>query len=55
VIHDFDLKWLLILPALAAIGFMFWVLFGLIREIRRERREYAGFRMRRRDRRESWE
>jgi hypothetical protein len=55
VIFDFDLKWLLTLPALAAIGFTFWVLFGLVREIRRERREYAGFRMRRRDPREPWE
>jgi hypothetical protein len=27
VINDFDLKWLLILPALAAAGFMFWVSF----------------------------
>jgi hypothetical protein len=55
VIHDFDLKWLLLLPALAAVGFMCWVLFNLFREINRERREYAGFKMRRRNRHEFWE
>jgi ABC-type glycerol-3-phosphate transport system permease component len=52
MIHDFDLRWLLILPTLAAIGFMFWVLFNLFREISREHREYAGFRKRRRNRRQ---
>ena len=42
MIHDFDLKWLLLRPALTAIGFMLWVLFNFIREIRRKRRKYAG-------------
>ncbi len=46
--HDLDLRWLLLVPTLLALGFMAWIFWNLIREIARERREYVGFAPRRR-------
>ena len=50
-----DLRLLLLVPALAAVGFMVWVFLGLTRDIGRQRRKYAGFTARRRDKPEFWE
>jgi hypothetical protein len=51
-----DLKFLLLIPALAAIAFMIWVFFNLGRDIARQRRRYAGFNSRRRpESSEFWE
>ena len=51
-----DLKLLLLIPALAAVFFMVWVLLNLTRDIGRQRRHYAGFSSRRRhDKSEFWE
>jgi hypothetical protein len=51
-----DLKLLLLIPALAAVVFMVWVLLNLTRDIGRRRRQYAGFSSRRRrGKSEYWE
>jgi uncharacterized protein HemY len=51
-----DLKLLLLVPAFAAIVFMVWVFLNLVRDIGRQRRQYAGFASRRRrDKSEFWE
>ena len=51
-----DLRLLLLIPALAAVGFMVWVFLNLTRDISRQRRQYAGFNSRRRrDKSEFWE
>jgi hypothetical protein len=51
-----DLKLLLLVPALAAIVFMVWVFFNLVRDMGRQRRQYSGFISRRRhDKSEFWE
>jgi hypothetical protein len=50
-----DLRLLLLVPAFAAIVFMVWVFLNLARDIGRQRRHYAGFNARRRDKSEFWE
>jgi hypothetical protein len=51
-----DAKILLLIPALAAVAFMIWVFLNLVRDIGRQRRQYAGFTSRRRrDKSEFWE
>ncbi len=51
----FDLRLLLLIPAVAAIGFMVWVFLNLARDISRHRRQYAGFNSRRRYKSQFWE
>jgi hypothetical protein len=51
----FDLRWILLVPAVLALGFMIWVFLHLAREIHRERREYVGFAPRRREKSGIWE
>lgn len=55
VITFFDLRWLLVIPALLAIAFMIWVFLSLAKDISRKRRQYPGFVSRRRIRGHIWE
>ncbi len=50
----FDLKWVLLVLAMPALGFMIWVFLHLAKEIHRERREYVGCAPRRREKSGIW-